>query len=390
MELFRILLILLIIMIFSYILYGLLHERAILLKKNASIKEGLTALNPEVAVLARYAPSISIQNMNDNRKNQALREYCIKGSYNSAYTGKNISTDMIQYVLSRGCRFIDLQIHYSEKDNIVYVANITDPKAIQMESTNRLPLDTIFHTIITNAFSNIQSSTGCPNPKDPLFIHLRIIENKHTKIYDKIAGLIKKHFPVHKRFTPPQPNIKGKPLLVNWFNQLNPNNRKQRQRAQKIDGYTRMDQHMMGKTIFLIDKTYNPDWTKNSKRLPEYINGETGGNTFQLHDYNKMQNREKTPPIVQDNFKITNIIHEKIVIPDLPEKTTAPNIIDMVINYGVQVVLYPFYKQSDNLTQSENLFNEYKSSFVPMAYAIQYLGRVKNELDNNRITFGSF
>jgi hypothetical protein len=366
MELLRIFLIIVILIIFLHVLYNLLKDRAIIMKEKAPmVLEGM-GVKDEIKGLLGLSPAIAIENMNNKRLGLPLREYCIKASYNSAYSGSTISDKMVKYVLARGCRFLDLQIHYSEKDNLAYVANITDPKIKEMDSVNRVPLDTILNTIAANAFMGSQGSDGCPNPKDPLFIHLRIIADKSAKVYNVVAECISKNFPDNSRF-------------------LNNNGN-----AKKIDKYTQINDKIMKKTLFLIDKTYNPEYAYFSQPLANLINGETGGSTFQMQEYSRMKNKVKTPPMIKDDFRTTNIMEEQIVIPDVLEKYSQPNIIHMVVNYGVQITMYSFYRSSDNLTQYEDLFNQYKTSIIPMAYAINYLGKMETELAAKKLQLGSF
>jgi hypothetical protein len=334
-------------------------------EKTPMVLEGMS-VKEEISGLLGLSPGISIENMNDKRLDLPLREYCIKASYNSAYSGSTISDKMVKYVLSRGCRLLDLQVHYSENDNLVYVANITDPKIKEMESVNRVPLNTIFNVIAANAFIGSQGSDGCPNPKDPLFIHLRIIPDKSAKVYNVVAECITKNFPDNSRF------------LDNNGN------------AKKIDKYTQINSKIMKKTLFLIDKTYNPEYAYFSQNLAGLLNGETGGSTFQMQDYGRIKNKVKTPPIIKDDFKTTNVMEEQIVIPDVLEKYSQPKIIDMVVNYGVQITMYSFYKTGDTLSQYEDLFNNYKSGIIPMAYAINYLGKMETELANKKLQLGSF
>jgi hypothetical protein len=362
MELFRLFLIFLIIIIFAYVLHKLLKQRYYILKKNSPLQEGLD--NIDITNLQKNGTPIAIQNMNPKYKNMPLREYCIKASYNTAYTGKNIDSKMVKYVLGKGCRFIDLQLHYSEKDGIVYVANITDFNSKEMESNNRVPLDTIFNVIAANAFSNIQSDMGCPNPKDPLFIHLRVIPDMGNNIYDLIVACINKNF--------------SKNVLL-----LNNNDD-----SVRIDKYTQMNDKIMGKALFLIDKTYNPEYATLNQSFARMMNGETGGNTFQVLDYSKIKNMTKTPPTVKDDFKTTNIVEEKIVMPEILERYDSPSIINMVVNHGVQITLYSFYKQNDQLMQYEELFNNYKSGIIPIAYVIHYLDNLEKDLANNMLILG--
>uniref|UniRef100_A0A6C0JW88 Phosphatidylinositol-specific phospholipase C X domain-containing protein n=1 Tax=viral metagenome TaxID=1070528 RepID=A0A6C0JW88_9ZZZZ len=335
------------------------------MKEKTTVSEGMS-VKDEISGLLGGTPSISIENMNDKRLGLPLREYCIKASYNSAYSGSTISDKMVKYVLSKGCRFLDLQIHYSDNDNLAYVANITDPKIKEMESVNRVPLDTIFNVITANAFIGSQGSDGCPNPKDPLFIHLRIIPDKYSKVYKAVSECITKNFPNSSRFL----DNDGK--------------------AKKIDKYTQINSAIMKKTMFLIDKTYNPEYAYFSQTIANLMNGETGGSTFQMQDYGRIKNKVKTSPMIKDDFKTTNILEEQIIIPDVLEQYSRPSIIDMVVNYGVQITMYSFYKSDDKLTQYEDLFNQYKSSIIPMAYAINYLGKMETELATKKLQLGSF
>jgi hypothetical protein len=95
------------------------------------------------------------------------------------------------------------------------------------------------------------------------------------------------------------------------------------------------------------------------------------------------------PPTVNDNFRNTNITSENIVMPEILEKYPNPNIMDMVVDYGIQITMYPFYKYSDEVIQYELLFNEYKTAFVPMAYAIKYLERMRTDLAAKNMQLGA-
>ena len=47
----------------------------------------------------------------DASQDNAIRNFCIKSSCNSAYTGKYMNLNMIKNVLSRGCRFLDFEVY---------------------------------------------------------------------------------------------------------------------------------------------------------------------------------------------------------------------------------------------------------------------------------------
>ena len=114
--------------------------------------------------------------------NLPLREYCIKSSYNTALSGNYVSTDMIKYVLSRGCRFLDFEIFYI--NNTPCVAYSTDPTFVTITSKNFITLNEALKTVIVNGFSG-----PSPNTNDPLFIHFRI-KCQNPEIYNKIGNCV--------------------------------------------------------------------------------------------------------------------------------------------------------------------------------------------------------
>ncbi len=369
MEAFKLFLIFIVIVIFTYVLLRLLDKRAKILSKNKiegmaqSIVEGATtAASNEVTDLQTKAPTNSITNLIEERQNLALREYCVKSAYAAAFSGNYVSSDMILYnINNRVCRYLDIPIYWSKTDNVAYTAHINDPDGIDMASDNKVPIDTIFNKISSNAFS-----ADCPANKDPLFIKLRIYPDAANKIYNRVASSIKNNFKTNR--------------YVNDDSAAN---------AKLINGDIPFSE-LMGKVIFFIDKNINANYADNNQDIANCMNGEIGGTTFAVNTYGEMINKTKTPPKITDNFKKTNISTMSGVVPDAAEIYPHPHIPDMVIDYGVQTTLYKFYKRDDELNLYEDLFNEYKSAFVPMAYAITYLKQKQQEITSKKITYGGF
>ena len=368
MELLRIFLIIVVLLIFIKVLHTLLKDRQTIQKEgfdeDKDEAKNEKSVTDKIKDMLGIGPPITISNMNPKTKGLPLREYCIKASYNSAYSGSTISTKMIRYVLSRGCRFLDLQVHYSKDDGIAYVAHITDSKLTEMASKNKVPLDTIFNFISANAFMGSQGSDGCPNPSDPLFIHLRIIPDENMLVYQTVSECINKNFSSKNRVL----NADGN--------------------AKKIDMYTRMNDRIMGKTMFLIDKSDMPEYAFFSQKFANLMNGETNGSTFEMRNYSKMDKKDISSPIINDDYKTTNIIKQQIVIPDILERHSPPSIINMVVNYGVQITMYSFYKSSDQLLQCEDFFNKQKSAIVLMARSINTLDKTKTDLEGKTLSLG--
>ena len=183
MAKFQLLIILLIIIIFLYIVYRMIQKHV----AKYSLYEGYSGQTDVVAKQNQTSPAIT--NITNKMYNIPLNKVCIKASYNSAFDGKEISTDMLDYVMSRGCRFLDFELYLNDKEE-VYVNYSTDPTFSTFENTNSNEVS--FSSIMT--YITGAGKEKAPNPKDPLFIHLRIksdnptIYTKILRIFDNPAG----------------------------------------------------------------------------------------------------------------------------------------------------------------------------------------------------------
>ena len=177
--------------ILFYILFRLVKKRTEILKsmkgENVHITEGLSTIsNISNVHVKKIMTSNSISEITENlsekkyyNDDSPLNMFHIKASYNSAYSGKDISTDMVLYVLHRGYRFLDFEVYYdivSDKN-----ANMNSMKKAVVSFTdgsttskNNLELKDILEIVNLNAFSNVS------NNNDPLFIQIRPIYNIPT------------------------------------------------------------------------------------------------------------------------------------------------------------------------------------------------------------------
>lgn len=365
MSISRFLLIIIVFIIFIHVMLRLLDRRQKILKMQAVV-EGMTSTD-EVAALQKAASKVSITNIIAGRSMLPLREYCIKASYSSAFSGTYVSAYMIKYVLHRGCRYLDIPVFYSATDNIPYVAHITDDKAIDSASDNKIPLDTVFNAIASNAFA----SSNSPNFGEPLFVELRIYPDKNSVVYDKVAALIQANFS-SKRYAD---STTGKAITIDGATYINDSNK---------------NAPLMGSALFIMNKTINPQYASSSQDLANCINGEVGGSTFQLQTYDTLKGQTTNPPNIKNDFKSTNVIVYNTVLSDLATLYPHPDIINTVVNYGIQVTTYKFYARDDMLNRYEMLFDQYKSGFVPMAYAISYLSTMKTDVNAKKMAIGPF
>lgn len=365
MNLIKKILIVLIIVLFTYILWRLLKSR-VQLKREATETENFSLFGGskenEFNSLKK-SDGVKILNVSSMYYNLPLREYCIKNAYNSALTGNYINLDMISYVLNRGCRFLDFEIFYIGEDKIdekgntktIYtprVAYSTDNTFTTINSVNSVGLDDVFLTILNSAFS-----TTTPNPNDPLFINLRIKSN-NPDVYKTVAASI------HNAFM-------DKLYIDNKSN-----------KAKLITRDTKLSD-VLGKIVMCIDKTVvrnykdytscDPKDSKNCYDLKNFINIETGSEELNLLRYSEVMDQCTTPITITNDNVHTDVKTIRYVIPNSKQDSARnPSMSDFILKYSSQVPAYRFYKNDLQLQRYEEFFDDNKSSFVPLANAIVY------------------
>jgi hypothetical protein len=310
MKFYKKIFITVIIIISTYILFRLLYKRDEIIQslkqqnkiqKNTNyetnlINEEFTGLNIFSSVNGELQSAMNknpvhVQNCNDNYLTQPLRQFCIKASYNTAVTGNYVNLDMIKYVLSTGCRYLDFEVFLI--DEVPQVSYTTDPKYNTIDTDNTLPLDTVFSKIMSNAFT-----ITSPNSNDPLFINLRI-KSFDNLIYNKIATSI-------------DSNLKGK--LYDG----------------KVSKNTSLSQ-LMNKIVLIVDRTINPNYANlsscsssnsNCLKLINYVNMESGTSDLFQQRYTELMNQCSIEiNILLDQCNIcTDIKNMRVLLPDLNMK----------------------------------------------------------------------
>jgi len=133
-----------------------------------------------------------------------ISQFAIKSSYNSCCSGDTshfISSEMLMHVLSRGCRFIDLEISYiitndKKKTGAPYVVYPDYGATLPIDVNKCATLDSILKTLVKYGLMNVQSSSAgaTPNYTDPLFLHLRInTDPQYKNLYQDVAACIQKN-----------------------------------------------------------------------------------------------------------------------------------------------------------------------------------------------------
>jgi len=355
MTIIKKILLLLIILITIFILYNLYLQRKALLEEG--FREGYD--ESSIDSKAEYDSLIntmvlphSIGNFNCP-SSMTIKDIVIKGSYNSAYTGGNyVNTDMIKYVMHRGCRFLDFEIYnYTDtngnKSPVVAVSS--QPGTI--DTLNYIPLTDALNAIDDTAFVVDSGDLTVPNPNDPLFIHLRIQNVDDGSFYSDINEIL------------------GSVLGYKMY-------------GNNITKNTQFNE-IVGKYVILIDKTSPNYLTTGGTNIITNKNGETGGVEFMMY-YNAAILSENTIAPILETTSTTNVTNETIVLADKGTDPWGyhvnPNMKQLIDLYGVQIVACKYYTYEANLAYCEELFRNFGSGITLLANAVAY---VRNDDNTN-------
>ena len=167
--------VMILIMVFLFlIIFGWCYTKLRLDQTNCS---DLSDLYPNFPQLSNIDPTLPAFKYN-------LRDYYIKSAYNCCSAGrfKNdfVNTCALKNCIYQGARCLDFEI-YSVDSKPVVAVSTTDDYSVK-ESYNSIPFASAMEIVALNAFNG----SACPNPKDPLILHLRI-KSQIKSIHDDIA-----------------------------------------------------------------------------------------------------------------------------------------------------------------------------------------------------------
>ena len=234
------------------------------------------------------------------------------------------------------------------------VAESSDPDFKLFDTDNSISLESVFSTVVTNAFSNTS-----PNKKDPLFIHLRV-KTKDTNCYAEVAKLIDSIL---------------KPKLFEG----------------QVTRETKLSE-LMGSIVIVMDKTIHRDYKEFAKcnasdvncyDLSNYIHAESGSQVINLLDLTKVESQAFNPPLIKDDNVSTTVVTSKLVLPQENIKNN-PVMKNMILNHGIQMVGYKYSIADENLVDCETFFNDNKGGIVPLGAAIPYFDRIQKELNKRK------
>jgi len=307
-------------------------------------------------IRAQAIPKTTIMGISDVGHNIPIpfKQYVIKSSYNTACSGKYFSTYVIEYVLSRGCRWLDFEVFYDAKHEDIYVSKTTDP-SFNITPINSVPFMDAMSTVITYG-----TSSFTPNPTDPIFVQIRP-KSLNANAYTMISNTILSAF--------------GNKLYGN-FNQTGIYT------STKINPNTTLLSDLKKKIIIVLDVSPIKDMqniaygcTGQNCNLFKIANMIVGKSDIPKTNY---ATKIKSQHVAYDtDFSnsppITTISKFQQVIPD-DDTMGNINTYNMIYYFGIQLTPGLFYYNDEELYNYEVLFENQRTAFLPLGTAKQYIG----------------
>ena len=304
-----------------------------------SIKAEAEILDTSASALGR---ELTLKPVSEKYSSFPLREFMIKSSYNSAIINKTASTDAIDFVLKRGCRLIDFEIYTRNLTNAKeteFVSYSDDPEHMSIKTGLTLTLEKALLFVAANAFSGLS-----PLPNDPIFIQLRV-KNNSKESFNRTSKAITTIF--------------GERLY-----------------KKPVSGSTPIKE-IMGKVVIILDAISSRNY-ENQANCPadgtelncisytDYVSLVSG--TVDLPKYSYAEYYElSSAPVMVDTSDRTDVSRFIMVTP--PKISGNNNLMpdaNSLKQLPVQMMLVPFYEQTEKLKKYEEIFNNCKSAFCPL------------------------
>jgi len=331
-------------------------------KTTPTIKEGLFSLTQCSEAKKNSSPTTSKSSLiiKNTAGKLPLSQYHIFSSWNTACSGKFVSTQQIQNVLSSGCRFLDFPITNIKGEpkicstfftNNISMNSITLSQAIQICVNNAFQNYITIDYNCTSSSNNTKSQTyTIKNFKDPLFIQLRFTNKKTTidflNTVTEIVGYL----------------IKGRQYNTNSV----------------LDTDTTLDQ-LRNKIVLLVDIT-NLSTVYKDSLLPNITNLVVGHfSGVMMYPFQTLL--KSVPKNIPKNINASKINNKNLdsflpidqytmAIPrNILTKTVQPTIsqvIELAVYHNVQFMPFLFYKKNSLLTNYIHFFQQKKSAFLPI------------------------
>lgn len=273
----------------------------------------------------------------------ALKDYYIKSAYNAcsggSYRNDYVDTCVLRALLKQGVRGLDMELF--SIDNQAVVATSTSDSYHVKETFNSIAFAEVLKTIVNSAFS----SSTAPNPRDPIFLHLRI-KSANNAMFQSLAKTLEEY----NAF-----------LLGKEYSYEN---------GGKNFGDIPLSQ-LMGKIVIIVDKTNNS--FLECPEFYEYVNM-TSSSVFMraLHYYDIKYTPDMNELIEFNKQNMT------IGMPDKGANPANPSAMVMR-EMGVQMLAMRYPYVDANVEESDAFFEKEGCAFVLKPEALRFVP-VKVEL----------
>ena len=287
--------------------------------------------------LYKNFPRLSSFSTFDSNFGYTLKDYYIKTAYNACSIGefKNSFVDLcaLKEVLRQGFRCVDLAVY--SVDNMPVIATSSVDSYDVKQTYNSVPFDSVCETIANYAFNG----SGCPNPNDPLILHLRVM-SQNTVIYKKMADAI------YNRL---QDYVLGKKYSY--------------ENGGKNLGDVKLAD-LQRKVVIIVDKS-NPMY--EGTELDEYVNIASNSVFMQAMRYDEMRYTPDMQELIEFNKR-----QMSLVLPNISEYDTNPNP-SMGFKYGCQMMAVSIQNYDNSMEFYDKFFNQAGTAFVLKPENLRYI-----------------
>lgn len=287
--------------------------------------------------LYKNFPKLSSFSTIDNNFGYSFKDYYVKTAYNACSIGdfKNSFVDLcaLKEVLRQGFRCIDVAVYSVDNEPVIATSSVDSYDVKQ--TYNSIPFDGLCETVANYAFNG----SGCPNPNDPLIIHLRIM-SQNSVIYKKMADSI------YNRL---QDYVLGKKYSY--------------ENGGRNLGDVKLAD-LQRKVVIIIDKS-NPMY--EGTELDEYVNIASNSIFMQAMRYDQMRYTPDMQELIEFNKR-----QMSIVLPNLSESDVNPNP-SLAFKYGCQMMAVSIQNYDAGMQFYDNFFNKAGTAFVLKPEHLRYI-----------------
>ena len=173
MDIYRKIAILIIVILFSIILWRLIQRRVEI--RNEFVEQFTsTGCADGIQKANTLVPKIS--NMSASYFKKPVNQFYIKSAYGGGFNGTDVCSDMMLYTLSLGYRYVVINVFYDIVNTPTATPNSPKTAVVGFSSTypmmNNIAGQTMALTEFLQVIQQNAFSAKSPNPADPFFLHI--------------------------------------------------------------------------------------------------------------------------------------------------------------------------------------------------------------------------